>query len=580
MTDLPLEKRSIPWRDPFILIYIFIFIVGCTLRLYHLEVRPLHHDESLHGVYSLYYLFKPTLNYYKYNPLLHGPFLYHTLPWFFWALDISKWTLRLPAALIGSLLIFTPLLFNRYLKKTTLLLFASFIALGPTFIYWSRFMRHDSFVFLSFFLFFLAFKFKGTSKALLIALSFGVQYSTKENFFLHLILLTVLMAFEVSLFKICKRRDNTLLGNLLKFIKEHPLSTLMAIILFCLIGSFYYSAGFIYPEGILDGLYRKSLVYWVGQHHTERIPGPFIFTFLVNCLYESWWVPFIAIHLFFFYRKQNKVFFILFLLCLIPGLLFTYSDFKIIDYNFLYQILKIKINQDLFLFFPLLYHSIVGTTLYLLEKKRVQAYSFFIFTSMLFTYSFVGEKVPWLALYPLFSGIIFFALDFDRSLNPKLILLFILFLPKLIYNSIWVNYQHPNNAHNLLSQVHTTQEFEDTLTGIREEMDSFENGHGPLFLAKDGHTWPTSWYFFNRNEYKYNYSKKSLPHYKYILTTTDDREAAKQLKESHSFRDISYRSWYLPRYEEIRVIDFLKYWWNFSTENQLGEARLRLYLRP
>ncbi len=573
------QSRS-RWRDPFFLIYCAIFILGITLRLYHLDYRPLHHDESLHGVYSLYYLFTPDTNYYKYNPLLHGPFLYHTLPWFFWLIDISKWTLRLPAALIGSLLIFIPTLFNQYLKKTTQIIFALFIAVGPTFIFWSRFMRHDSFVLLSLFIFFLSFKLSGFFRSLIMAIALGIHFTTKENFFIHIFFIIVLISFEFFLSKTFNLPGRTLLHKSLKFIKDHPLATLASVVIFTLIGCFYYSAGFVYSDGILDGIYRKSLSYWFGQHQSERIPGPFIFNFLVNSLYESWWLPFIGIHLFFFYRVIKKVFFLLFLICFTPALVFTYSSLNLNEAYILTDIFKIKINQDLFLFFPLIYHAVIGTSLYLLQHKRAQAYSFFIFTATLFTYSFVGEKVPWLGIYPLISGLVFFAFEFDHHLNPKLMLLTLLFIPKLIYNTIWVNYEHPNNSLNLLSQVHTTKTFEDSLMGIREEMESFENGHGPLFLAKDGHTWPTTWYFFNRKEYKYSYKREDLPNYKYILTTTDDSEASNLLKDTHTFKDITYRSWYLPRYEEITLLKFAKYWWNFSSNDELGVAKLRLFLKP
>ena len=97
------------FKDKSRLIIFAIFILGLFLRLYNLEDRALHHDESLHGVYSLYYLLNPKLSYYKYNPLLHGPFLYHIIPWFYWIIDISKWSLRLPAAMLGSLFIITPI---------------------------------------------------------------------------------------------------------------------------------------------------------------------------------------------------------------------------------------------------------------------------------------------------------------------------------------------------------------------------------------------------------------------------------------------------------------------------------------
>ena len=148
-----------------------------------------------------------------------------------------------------------------------------------------------------------------------------------------------------------------------------------------------------------------------------------------------------------------------------------------------------------------------------------------------------------------------------------------------MFNSFWLIYREPIESHNLLSQVHNTYEFEATMTKIREEMDAFENGHGPRFLAKDGHTWPTTWYFFNRDEYKFHYQAKYLKHYKYVLTETNDKQAQESLKESHNYKDILYRSWYLPDYDHFSFSDFMGQWWNFNSDHELGEAKLRLYFK-
>ena len=576
-------KENTFWKNSYFIALFIIFTIGFILRFYALDERPLHHDESLHGVYSLYYLFDSKSNFYKYNPLLHGPFLYHILPWFFWIIDISKWTLRLPAALIGSLLTLSPLLFKSHLKKTTILCAASFIALGPTFIYWSRFMRHDSFVLLSLLIFFFALtsKINHYSKSLLIALALGINFCTKENFFIHILFIIVLVLYEFILVKfIYKHNSTVLLERLKSFIKENPISIFIGFLLFCLIGSFYYSSGYVYSKGILDGLYRKSLTYWFNQHNIERIPGPFSYTFLINSFYESWWLPFTFIHIFFFYKERSKKYLSGFLITLLPGTVFTYSSLQLNQYPLLFNFMNLKIHQDLFLFFPLLYHSILGTSLYLYEEKKNHAYGLFIFTATLFTYSFIGEKVPWLSLYPLFAGLYFFSLDFNRYKNSTLILVTLVFIPKLIFNTTWLNFKYSHNALNLLSQVHTTKEFEETLTNIRQEIDSFENGHGPLFLAKDGHTWPTSWYLFNRKEYKYHYTKKQLPNFKYILTSPQDKAISKEIDDSYRYKDLTYRSWYLPDYEKLSVTDFLHYWWNFEAKGNLGTAKLRLYYHP
>ncbi len=573
------DSRIYFWKDPYYLILFLIVLLGFILRVWNLSDRPIHHDESLHGVYSLYYLFDPKTHFYKYDPLLHGPFLYNITPWFFWIFDISKWSLRLPSALIGTLLITTPMLLRKYLTQKTIILISLIIATGPSFIYWSRFLRHDSFVFLSLYLILLSLTtLPKIIKAPIIGLAAGIHFATKENFFIHLLFMITLIIFEKVI--TYKRGSKYLISSQLKnFFINYRKSFILGLILIFLCGYFFYSAGFVYSKGFLDGLYRKSLFYWFDQHKMERIPGPFSFTFLVNSLYEIWWVPFIGIHLYFFYNKRKRSLLIGFLLSFAPAVIFSFLRLKLPNYSFFYEVLKIKINQDLYLYFPLIYHAITATTLYLRENRPHLAYSMFFFTSSLFTYSFLGEKVPWLALYPLFSGIIFFAFDLNSYINKKALYLFFLVLPKILYNTYWLNYKHPSESKNLLSQVHTTREFENTLHKIRDEMNSFENGHGPNFLAKDGHTWPTTWYFFNRDEYKFHYRPDQISRFKYILTAIDDKDASLLQREGYHFREISYRSWFLPDYQSLSIKDFFYMWLNFSSDSTTGTASLRLYIK-
>src|ERR1051325_3406205 len=59
--------------------WLWLTILGITaiafaLRLWDLGSRAMHHDESLHAVYSWYlYVGRE----YKHDPMMHGPFLFH-----------------------------------------------------------------------------------------------------------------------------------------------------------------------------------------------------------------------------------------------------------------------------------------------------------------------------------------------------------------------------------------------------------------------------------------------------------------------------------------------------------------------
>ena len=58
-----------------------LMIFAIIMRLDHIGQRPIHHDESLHALYGKYFHDSPKTQYYKYDPLLHGPLLYHLIPY-------------------------------------------------------------------------------------------------------------------------------------------------------------------------------------------------------------------------------------------------------------------------------------------------------------------------------------------------------------------------------------------------------------------------------------------------------------------------------------------------------------------
>ena len=86
-----------------------VILLGIILRLYNLDIRPYHHDESIHAMYGQYIYNDPTNGFYKYNPMLHGPFLYNVLPFAYQIFGLSDWAARLLPCLLGIAMIFWPL---------------------------------------------------------------------------------------------------------------------------------------------------------------------------------------------------------------------------------------------------------------------------------------------------------------------------------------------------------------------------------------------------------------------------------------------------------------------------------------
>ena len=136
---LPSIRWAIKW-DPKLWPFLVIFLLALGMRLWDLEVRPIHYDESIHAQYS-FQLFQGQG--YRHDPMMHGPFKFLATAGIFHLLGDSDFTARLLPALLGSLLVVLPYLLRRQLGEKGALLTAGLLAFSPSFLYFSRFLRDD-----------------------------------------------------------------------------------------------------------------------------------------------------------------------------------------------------------------------------------------------------------------------------------------------------------------------------------------------------------------------------------------------------------------------------------------------------
>src|SRR5581483_2260626 len=126
--------------------YMFVTGLAFTVRIWDVGARAMHHDESLHATYA-WYLFKGQG--YQYNPLMHGPLQFYVTAFFYMLFGDTETTARLFAVLCGSGLVFLPYFLRREMGRAAALIAAIALAVSPTFVYYSRFVRDD--VYLDFF---------------------------------------------------------------------------------------------------------------------------------------------------------------------------------------------------------------------------------------------------------------------------------------------------------------------------------------------------------------------------------------------------------------------------------------------
>ncbi len=120
---------------------ILLFAFGS--RFWELGRMALHHDESLHALYSFYEYDRWG---YTHDPLMHGPLLFHMVAFGYWLAGVSDASARLVPALLGVLLVWTPWKFREWLGTKGALAASALILISPSLLYYSRFIRHDIFL--------------------------------------------------------------------------------------------------------------------------------------------------------------------------------------------------------------------------------------------------------------------------------------------------------------------------------------------------------------------------------------------------------------------------------------------------
>ncbi len=235
------RDRLIGWLP-----YGAVVLLGALLRFWDLGAKPLHHDESLHAYFALGLLHNlqhwgwciglnnPPAGYscYTYDPLLHGPFQFHAIALVY---QISQWlgapdngvnttTVRIAAALLGTVLIALPYFLRDYLGRLGTWLAMFCLAVSPSMVYFSRFAREDIYMACFTLLLVVAVgRYIRTRKMywlLLAAAGFVLSYATSEATFLTIAIfgsfLGALIVWEIGAkFRLQERVASTTAGRYL-----------------------------------------------------------------------------------------------------------------------------------------------------------------------------------------------------------------------------------------------------------------------------------------------------------------------------------------------------------------------------
>tara|TARA_B100000029_G_scaffold505729_1_gene586932 strand:- start:16078 stop:17976 length:1899 start_codon:yes stop_codon:yes gene_type:complete len=202
-------------KSKMILITVLIALSAFILRIIDLDVRAIHHDESLHALYSWVFM-KEMI--YIHDPMTHGPFQFHIIALFYRLFGDSDFVTRLPSAVFGSLLVLTPLLFRRLLGNYGVVFAALFFALSPSLVYYSRFARNDLFIALWTVLIIcsiLRYREKRNFVWLLVlACSLSFSFATKETTFLTSAIILLYLSFLLTYRLFLSHSEKTVFSTL------------------------------------------------------------------------------------------------------------------------------------------------------------------------------------------------------------------------------------------------------------------------------------------------------------------------------------------------------------------------------
>jgi len=254
-----------------------LVLVALALRLLELGERPFHHDESQDAYFSWVFY---TTGEYRYQPILHGPLRFYLTSASYLVLGPSDFSARLAPALMGTAMVALPWGLRDLLGRVACFVAAVLLAVGPSYLYFSRFAREDIYIAcITLALLVVVFRFLAQPRRhqpALIGALLAASFATKESTFI-----TVFVA--GTFFIALVLRDRRWLARVASVGWEAWAWGLAA---FAATFTVLFTTFLTHPAGLWDGIY-EGLNYWLGQHGVGRGGEPWFF-YLVVLFGHEW----------------------------------------------------------------------------------------------------------------------------------------------------------------------------------------------------------------------------------------------------------------------------------------------------
>ncbi|HET7088519.1 MAG TPA: flippase activity-associated protein Agl23 [Anaerolineae bacterium] len=185
-------------------LYIALFVLAVLTRFWDLGARAISHDESLHAYYS-WELYRGQG--FSHTPLMHGPLRFHLNALFFALFGADDFTVRIPTAISGVMLVMAPILLRRWLGRRGALVTSFFLLISPMLLYHARYIRDEPFMALYAILMAwvsLSYLHDRRSKWLIVlAMLVALMYTTMEASFIYIAVFGLFVVF-IAVFEVAR----------------------------------------------------------------------------------------------------------------------------------------------------------------------------------------------------------------------------------------------------------------------------------------------------------------------------------------------------------------------------------------
>lgn len=576
--------------SPFSLWFVLIVLISLIARLYRLDERPIHQDESAIATLA-WNLFQGKG--YQYNPQHHGPFLYYLDVALFFLFGASDYTSRLGQAVCGAGLVALVYAFREHINKAGILAAAFCFGLSPTFLYFTRFGKPDPFLifFAVLFLFlFLRYRSRRAKSDLYVAsASLALLFCTKENAYLYLGVFVSFLGILI-LHRILSS-GSTPGGEWRKIVShigENRKSFALGLGIFGAIYILFYSSFFSNPGGILDGLYRKSLTFWLDQHHQPRgWEAPFSFYLPLLALYE---LP-VAILLFWGFFRQltrgivSRVVFlgVLGLVCILAFSL---------DQEFPKGLLPVVYIDQTGHAVIALYALVIGVwsiSSYLKQGKNFRAFLVYWTILSFVGYSCIRVKAPWFFIHVLlpqiFLAAVFFGdfwesqfrVRFKRLANGLIVLLAVV----TIHHTVLLNYHRAWDPRERMVTAQTLPDYMRLMNLIGDLAFRTATGYDMPMAVQEPAAWPMAWYLRDYKNWYHPSDIEARDKDKYIIIGDwNDREKLRAvLGSDYAETWFPHRGWYIVDTKDLTVQKIWRWFLYHEPFNSITYSFLAVYIK-